>query len=103
MNPGVHRLAVAPNADHPVRKSTPPPNAYWPWPHADDRDEGDSPRGSLVLAARIRRQRPEFDRVSFRSRQNALIESPDRYHASSISRQARTRSGLRGAMKEFSA
>ena len=53
-------------------------------------EEGFALVGSL---ARMRRQRSKFDRVSPRSRQKALTESPDRFQASIRSRQARTRSG----------
>jgi hypothetical protein len=39
---------------------------------------GASPRGDPPGgAARMRRQRSKFDRVSFRSRQNALTDRPD--------------------------
>jgi hypothetical protein len=55
--------------------------------------------GSL---ARMRRQRSKFDRVIFRSRQKALMVWPDRFQASTKSRQRRTRSGLRRRMAEFS-
>ena len=58
---------------------------------------------SLGSAAKIRRQRSKFDRVSFRSRQNALIVWPERFQASITSRQTRTRLGSRWRTKEFSA
>ena len=54
------------------------------------------------LVARMRRQRSKFDRLNFRSRQKALIDWPDRLHASITSRQTRTRSGLRRRIAEFS-
>ena len=66
--------------------------------NAGDGDGADGP-GS---AARIRRQRSKFDRVSRRARQNALAVCPDRFQASIVARQARAFSGRCLDMTEFS-
>jgi hypothetical protein len=58
-------------------------------------DAEDDALDLIDSAARMRRQRSKLDRVSFWSRQNALIVWPDRLQESITSRHTRTRSGLR--------